>query len=88
MRAAYGMPLRGVLLHEAPPRLIVDFGELPVFEAGVDPAVFLVEKAGGHKKLKAAAIKTKAEIDDLKTCARTARFFHARFQPFSILSGL
>ncbi len=66
MRAAYGTPLRRTLLHEAPPRLIVDFGELPVFEAGVDPAVFLVEKAGAHRKLKAAAIKTKEEIGDLR----------------------
>ena len=67
MRAEYGAPLRQALLRTAPPRLIVDFGELPVFEAGVDPAVFLMEKAGRHQELQAAAIKAKEEIANLKT---------------------
>ncbi len=66
MRAGYGEPLRTFLKREAPPRMIVDFGELPVFEAGTDPAIFLAAKGGAHKELQAAAIKTKEEIADLQ----------------------
>ena len=62
MRAGYGEPLRVFLKREAPPRMIVDFGELPVFEAGTDPAIFLAAKGGAHKELQAAPIKTKEEI--------------------------
>ena len=74
MRADYGTPLRAFLRQYAPPRMIVDFGELPVFEAGVDPAVFLMEKVGAHTKLKAAAIKTKEEIADLEKALEQRAF--------------
>ena len=65
MRANYGMPLRVFLKQEAPPRMIVDFGELPVFEAGTDPSILLAGKGGTHEELQAAAIKEKEEIADL-----------------------
>ncbi len=66
MRAGYGEPLRAFLKRGAPPLMIVDFGELPVFEAGTDPAILLAEKGGAHKELQAAPIKTKEEITDLQ----------------------
>ncbi len=44
MRAGYGENTRKLLTSDAVPRVIIDFGELPVFEAGTDPAIVLVEK--------------------------------------------
>lgn len=44
MRAGYGKNTRKLLTKEAEPKIIIDFGELPVFEAGTDPAIILVMK--------------------------------------------
>ncbi len=65
MRAGYGKNTRTLLTTEATPKLIIDFCELPVFEAGTDPAVILVGKSVPSKdvKLTAAIIKTASEIE-------------------------
>jgi len=44
LRAGYGEKLRQYLLDAQAFRLIVDFGELPVFEAATFPAIFLWQK--------------------------------------------
>ncbi|MCP5102461.1 MAG: class I SAM-dependent DNA methyltransferase, partial [bacterium] len=66
MRAGYGKNTRRLLSRDAVPRIIIDFGELPVFEAGTDPSIILVEnrKPSNKKneKFTAVVIKTTEEI--------------------------
>jgi len=67
MRAGYGKNTRHYLVTQATPKLIIDFGELSVFEAGTDPAIILVEKAiieNGY--FTATTIKTPEEIEKVK----------------------
>lgn len=65
MRAGYGKNNRNLLATVATPKLIIDFCELPVFEAGTDPAVILVAKGASAKDamFTAAIIKTAEEIE-------------------------
>ncbi|MEO6563389.1 MAG: Fic family protein [Nitrosospira sp.] len=63
MRAGYGENTRKLLTSEAAPRVIIDFGELPVFEAGTDPAIMLVEKTPLPRPIIAAVIKNAADIE-------------------------
>jgi len=44
MRAGYGQRVRELLTKNATPSIIIDFGELHVFEASTDPSIFLVSK--------------------------------------------
>jgi hypothetical protein len=63
MRAAYGKNTRVFLTTQATPRVVIDFGELPVFEAGTDPAIVLIEKTKPFDRtFTAAIIKTAEEI--------------------------
>jgi hypothetical protein len=41
LRAKYGRALRGFLAGECAPRILIDFGELPVFSAATFPMVFV-----------------------------------------------
>lgn len=62
MRTGYGKNTRLLLSRTTTLRLVIDFGELPVFDAGTDPAVILVEnKPPADDKFTAAFIKTKEE---------------------------
>lgn len=45
MRAGYGKNTRDLLSQKNTSKVVVDFGELPVFEAAADPAIVLVEKS-------------------------------------------
>ncbi len=65
MRAGYGKNTRALLTTDATPKIVIDFCELPVFEAGTDPAIVLVEKfkPAPDSKLIAAIIKTVQEIE-------------------------
>lgn len=65
MRAGYGSNARKLLVHEATPKVVIDFGELPVFEAGTDPSIILVEKAQSSpdSQLTAAIIKNASDIE-------------------------
>ncbi|MEN8216616.1 MAG: TaqI-like C-terminal specificity domain-containing protein [Pseudomonadota bacterium] len=67
MRAGYGKNTRELLTTVATPEVIIDFGELPVFEAGTDPAIVLVEKtqANNSQSIDIAIIKDKAEIEQV-----------------------
>ena len=65
-RARYGLKLRQ-LLKTCRLRIVIDFGELPVFAAGADPAIIQFQKAQpeeGHR-LMAVAIKHSSEIQHL-----------------------
>ena len=65
-RAAYGLKLRQ-LLKTCRLRTVIDFGELPVFAAGTDPAIIQFENAEPekHHQLTAVAVKQSSEIQHL-----------------------
>jgi len=64
LRVAYGEPLRVHLLDAQDFKLVMDFGELPVFEAAAtDPAIFLWKKAPRCENVTRWAM-----VKDLNTC--------------------
>ncbi|MBI5788111.1 MAG: Eco57I restriction-modification methylase domain-containing protein, partial [Candidatus Schekmanbacteria bacterium] len=65
MRTTYGKNTRMLLIREAMLKTVVDFCELPVFEAGTDPAIVLVKKGKPAKDtlLTATVIKNAEEIE-------------------------
>ena len=44
MRAGYGRNTRELLTGEATPKVVIDFGDLPIFDATTYPSILLVEK--------------------------------------------
>jgi len=44
MRAGYGKNTRALLTTQVVPRLIIDFGDLPIFDATTYPSIILIEK--------------------------------------------
>ena len=44
MRAGYGKNTRELLAVEATPKVVIDFGDLPIFDATTYPSILLVEK--------------------------------------------
>ncbi len=64
MRAAYGVNTRHLLTTEATPKVVIDFGDLPVFDATTYPAILVVQKAKpkGGSILKAATFTEEKEI--------------------------
>ncbi|MCG2741320.1 MAG: Eco57I restriction-modification methylase domain-containing protein, partial [Syntrophaceae bacterium] len=44
MRAGYGRNTRALLAGEATPKIVIDFGDLPIFDATTYPSILLVEK--------------------------------------------
>jgi hypothetical protein len=63
LRAAYGEKLRQYLLDSQAFHLVVDFGELPVFEAATFPAIFLWQK-----RPRKNVFTTWAVVKNLQTC--------------------
>jgi adenine-specific DNA-methyltransferase len=55
MRAGYGKNTRKLLAKEVTPRIVIDFCDLPIFDATTYPAVLLVEKRKPNDKDKALA---------------------------------
>ncbi len=45
MRAGYGEKTRALLAGEATPEVVIDFGDLPIFDATTYPSILLIEKA-------------------------------------------
>ena len=62
MRAAYGVHTRRLLAIEATPKVVIDFGDLPVFDATTYPAILVVQnsKPKNNSTLRAATF-TKAK---------------------------
>ena len=56
MRVGYGKKTRQFLMHKRRAENRVDFGELPVFEAGVDPMILLAKKSNRRQREIVAAI--------------------------------
>lgn len=44
MRAGYGKNTRRLLTSEATPKIVIDFGDLPIFDATTYPSILLVER--------------------------------------------
>jgi len=45
MRAGYGEKTRALLAGDATPKIVIDFGDLPIFDATTYPSILLIEKA-------------------------------------------
>jgi hypothetical protein len=73
LRAGYGEKLRELISKSYSIRTLLDFGELPVFAAGTDPSIILVENAPPtlDAAFNTAIIKTKNEFDDLFASIRS-----------------
>jgi hypothetical protein len=68
MRAGYGKALRKFLNEDNALKLLIDFGELPVFEAGTDPCVLLLAHAEATKgKIHVAIVKEIEAIYDISS---------------------
>ena len=76
MRAGYGGSLRQFITEQTTPQIIIDFGELPVFDAGTDPAIVLTRKTKPAKmaKLTAAVIKESDDIPRLPQAVHNLGF--------------
>ena len=76
MRTNYGKKLRGLLMNQTTLRTVIDFGENPVFEAGVDPAIALMQNALPPKgsKFTAAVIKKAEDIFQLDSAIANLGF--------------
>jgi hypothetical protein len=74
LRAAYGEKLRQALLDRQRVRLVVDFGELPVFHAAADVAIVLWENAErGEHPTRWAQVRDLAACDAEGVGAHVAR---------------
>lgn len=67
-KAGYGKNLRQLLTAQVRLLKLLDFGELPVFDAGTDPSILLMQNAKPIQKTAFAVIKNKEDIQDLVTC--------------------
>jgi hypothetical protein len=56
MRAGYGKNTRALLTTEAMPKVVIDFCDLPIFDATTYPSVLLVEKRKPSKEDKTLAV--------------------------------
>ncbi len=70
MRAGYGKNTRALLTTQVVPRLIIDFGDLPIFDATTYPSIILVEKRrpAAHDKTTVATFR---EADQLQRLDET-----------------
>ena len=64
MRAAYGVNTRNLLTTEATPKVVIDFGDLPVFDATTYPAILVVQNSKPKNKctIRAATFTEEKEI--------------------------
>jgi hypothetical protein len=69
MRAGYGKNTRQLLVTEATPKIVIDFGDSPVFEQTTYPAILLLEKtlspANEQNQAMVTSIKTAEEIGQI-----------------------
>jgi hypothetical protein len=68
MRAAYGKNTRKILTTEAVPKVVIDFGDLPIFDATTYPAILLLEKNAPQpeEKAMAATFTEKEQIEQVE----------------------
>ncbi len=75
MRAKYGEKTRDLLSMDVTPKVIIDFGDLPIFEATTYPSIILVEKRrpGENENTLAATFTNKEQINQIEnTLSRIA----------------
>jgi len=67
MRAGYGKNTRVLLSTRVTPKLIIDFGDLPIFEATTYPSIILIEKRKpiAHDKAAAATFIEEKQLERL-----------------------
>jgi adenine-specific DNA-methyltransferase len=64
-KAGYGENLRRLMTSQVRLMKVLDFGELPVFDAGTDPSILMIEKSEPVQETTFAAIKRKEDLSDL-----------------------
>ncbi|MCE9508315.1 MAG: Eco57I restriction-modification methylase domain-containing protein [Alphaproteobacteria bacterium] len=69
-KAGYGENLRIMMTEQVRLLKVLDFGELPVFDAGTDPSIILFQKEKPTTKIDFAAIKRKEDLNDLVSCIK------------------
>ncbi|MDT8391635.1 MAG: transposase [Lentisphaeria bacterium] len=76
MRAGYGKALRHFFATRTTIKQLVDFGELPVFEAGTDPCILLYQNAdfAADAAVTIAGAKTVQDIADVPALVREHGF--------------
>ncbi len=69
MRAAYGVNTRKLLSTEATPKVVIDFGDLPVFDATTYPAILVVRngKPKSKSSFRAATFTKERQIHQVNT---------------------
>ncbi len=78
MRAGYGKNTRQLLVTDTTPKIVIDFGDSPVFEQTTYPAIVLLEKtlspANGSNQTLVTAIQTAEEIGQIAKVAQQRGF--------------
>lgn len=76
MRAAYGAHTRKLLTSNATPKLIIDFGDLPIFEATTYPAILLIKKEvpTESREISVAVMKEEAKLVHLDETIKSESF--------------
>jgi|Deesub1362A_J573_1020465.scaffolds.fasta_scaffold00319_12 hypothetical protein len=72
MRAAYGKNTRQLLIEKALPLQIIDFGDLPIFEATIYPTVVLAKKDNSISSCRIRVLNVKS-TEQLKNISETFR---------------
>ena len=68
MRAGYGEKTRVLLTTQVTPKLVIDFGDLPIFDATTYPSILLVKKKkpGAQEKATAATFMEENQLEKLE----------------------
>ena len=76
MRAGYGANTRKLLTSIATPKIVIDFGDTPVFDATTYPSIILVQKSNSsvQQSFTAAIIKDESEIERVSEAVKECGF--------------
>ena len=76
MRAAYGTNTRKLLTCNATPELIIDFGDLPIFQATTYPAILLIKKdvPTESREISVAVMKDETKLSHLDETIKAESF--------------
>jgi len=76
MRAGYGKNTRKLLTGEATPNIVIDFGDLPIFDATTYPSILLMEKGNPTEdaRTQAATFTEAAQLENLEESLATVGF--------------
>lgn len=76
MRAAYGANTRKLLTSNATPELIIDFGDVPIFEATTYPAILVIKKEipSEGREISVAVMKDETKLIHLDETIKSESF--------------